>query len=149
MPTLKQSLGKFGEQLVIKSQKCPKCKRKSTLRALPLNFKCADIICDFCGYLAQVKSFTTKNTDQLSDQILGSAWGPQKERMDSGIFYPLFLVAVSPSSKSYGLWYLPADLQTVEMFVPRKPLSAKAKRHGWQGFMIDLRKVTCKPIRLN
>lgn len=149
MPTSKQTLGKLGEKIITKSQNCPKCKHKNTLKALPLNFKCADIICDFCGYLAQVKSFTAKNTDQLSDQILGAAWGPQKERMDSGIFYPLFLVAVSPTSKSYGLWYLPADLQTVEMFVPRKPLSSKAKRHGWQGFMIDLRKAKGRPSRLN
>jgi type II restriction enzyme len=149
MPTSKQSLGKLGERLVIKSQKCPRCKRRRTLKALPINFKCADIVCDFCGYLAQVKSFTTRNTDQLPNHILGAAWGPQKERMESGIFYPLFLVAVSPSSKSYGLWYLPADLQTPEMFTPRKPLSSKAKRHGWQGFTIDLRSAICEPLRLN
>ena len=43
---------------------------------------------------------------------------------------------------------LPADLQNFAMFVPRKPLSAKAKRHGWQGFMIDLRKAVSQPICL-
>ena len=74
-PTLKQSLGKFSEQLVIESQKCSKCKHKSTLKALPLDFKCADIICYFCGYLSQVKSFQ-KNTDQLLDQIFCAAWSP-------------------------------------------------------------------------
>ncbi len=148
VPTEKQFLGKFGEKVVATSQHCPKCKRKKTLKSLPPNFKCANIVCDFCGYLAQVKSFTTKNTDRLPDQIPGAAWGPQKERMDAGIFYPLYLVAVSSSSKSYGLWYLPADLQNFAMFVPRKPLSAKAKRHGWQGFMIDLRKAVSLPICL-
>ena len=148
VPTEKQLLGNFGEKIVRKSQNCPKCKRKQTLKSLPPNFKCADIVCDFCGYLAQVKSFSTKNTDRLPDQIRGAAWGPQKERMDAGIFYPLYLIAVSPSSKGYGLWYLPADLQNFEMFVPRKPLSSKAKRNGWQGFMIDLRKAVSQPICL-
>jgi type II restriction enzyme len=149
VPTSKQSLGKRGERVVIKSQKCPRCKRKRTLKALPVNFKCADIICDFCGYLAQVKSFTARNTDPLPNHIPGAAWGPQRVRMESGIFYPLFLVAVPPSGKNYGLWYLPADLQTPEMFTARKPLSNKAKRRGWQGVAIDLRRATCKPIRLN
>ena len=55
MTTAKQKLGDFGEDFIRKNFDCPKCKRKKTLKRLPPNFKCADIICDFCGYLAQVK----------------------------------------------------------------------------------------------
>lgn len=79
MATNKQILGKFGEQAVVKNCTCPKCKKNKTLKLLPSNFKCADIVCDFCGYLAQVKSSTVKNVDTLPHQILGAAWGPQKE----------------------------------------------------------------------
>ena len=148
MATSKQELGNFGETFVTKNVNCPSCKRSAqTLRLLPTNFKCADIICDFCGYLAQVKSVTVKNIDELPNEILGAAWGPQKERMDSGIFFPLYVVA-RDSKRNIGLFYLPSDLQTIEMFKPRKPLSASAKRAGWQGFMIDLRKGSSKPIRL-
>ena len=56
MVTDKQKLGDFGERFVKQNFPCPKCKNKKTLKQLPPNFKCADIICDFCGYLAQVKT---------------------------------------------------------------------------------------------
>lgn len=95
-----------------------------------------------------MKSFTSQKPDVLPAQILGAAWGPQKQRMDAGIYYSLYLVAVSPRGRSHGLWYLPADLQTPEMFVARNPLSSSARRAGWQGFMIDLRKAVGKPIQL-
>lgn len=148
MPTDKQALGDRGEKLVCATQSCPSCKRNRTLRALPRNFKCADVICDFCGFLAQVKSFTSERTEQLPSHVLGAAWGPQKERMDAGIYYPLYILAIAPNGRSFGMWYLPADLQCVEMFVPRKPLKSTAKRAGWQGFIINLRSAIGQPVRL-
>jgi hypothetical protein len=57
MATDRQALGTFGEERVTRDCSCPKCKRSKTVVRLPQNFKCADVICDFCGYLAQVKSF--------------------------------------------------------------------------------------------
>jgi hypothetical protein len=33
---------------------------------------------------------------------------------------------------------VPADLQAPEMFKPRNPLKASARRAGWQGFIYDL-----------
>jgi hypothetical protein len=33
---------------------------------------------------------------------------------------------------------LSADLQTKDMFKPRKPLSPSARRAGWQGFIYKL-----------
>lgn len=148
MPTAKQVLGKRGEQLVTATQRCPQCKKIKTLTSLPQNFKCADVICDFCGFLAQVKTFTSHKPNVLPAQIPGAAWGPQKQRMDAGIYYSLYLVAVSPKGMSHGMWYLPAELQTPEMFVARKPLSSGARRAGWQGFMIDLRKAVGQPTPL-
>ena len=111
-------------------------------------FKCADIICDFCGYLAQVKTTTVSTIDDLPNTVLGAAWGPQKERMDSGIYFPLFLVLVVSGLKCYSIFYLPADLQQPEMFKARKPLSATAKRTGWQGFVYDLTAVQKHLVRL-
>jgi type II restriction enzyme len=136
MATNKQKLGEFGEILVVKSCHCPKCKKRRTLKRLPANFKCADLICDFCGYLGQVKSKTVKSVDQLPKTILGAAWEPQRERMEAGIYFPLFLVLVA--DKDTAVYYLSADLQIANMFVPRKPLSSTARRAGWQGFTYDL-----------
>ena len=97
MATNKQILGEFGEETVRKNFACPKCRRNKTLKRLPNNFKCADIICDFCGYLAQVKTKTVTEAtiDAIPSRVLGAAWRPQKDRMDEGIYFPLYLVLVA------------------------------------------------------
>jgi len=76
MATDKQKLGELGEQFIVKSCLFPKCKKRKTLKKLPTNFKCADIICDFCGYLAQVKTHSVSNHEKLPHKILGAAWMP-------------------------------------------------------------------------
>jgi type II restriction enzyme len=72
----------------------------------------------------------------LPKSVLGAAWGPQKERMDAGIYFPLFLVL--KSVKAFSIYYLPTDFQSERLFSPRSPLSDNAKRAGWQGFIYDL-----------
>lgn len=130
VPTARQALGVFGEQRVTKDCICPRGKRSKTLVRLPPNFKCADVICDFCGYLAQVKAMTSSVFETFPNSVLGAAWAPQKERMDAGICFPLFLVLVAPDQKRYSIFYLSADLQRPEMFEARQPLSSNARRAG-------------------
>ena len=144
MPTKKQELGEYGELVVVKNCSCPKCKRSKTFKRLPTNFKCADIICDFCGYLAQVKATNVKNLNKVPKSILGAAWGPQKERMKAGIYFSLFIVLVN--GHSFSIYYLSADSQTPALFEPRRPLSKKARRAGWQGFTYNLKQVSKKTI---
>lgn len=148
MATARQALGAFGEERVVKECSCPRCKRERTLIRLPTNFKCADIICDFCVYLAQVKAATIRDVEDLPNTILGAAWGPQQERMNSAIYFPLFLVLVGPRRREYSIFYLASDLQEPRMFKPRPPLSATARRAGWQGFTYDLRTVHERFVRL-
>jgi len=136
MATKKQELGAWGEMLVAKTFPCPKCKSLRALRRLPANFKCADIICDFCGYLAQVKTGNVKDVANVPTKVIGAAWGPQEKRMNAGIYFPLFIVLRSSTEKA--VYYLPTEFQSPEMFKKRKPLSANARRAGWQGFMYDL-----------
>jgi hypothetical protein len=146
MPTKRQVLGRFGEICVAKECACPKCKRTRTLKRLPNNFKCADVICDFCGYLGQVKAMTVRDIENIPNSILGAAWGPQKERMAAAIYFPLFLVLVS--GRRHSIFYLSADLQNSEMFKPRLPLSKRARRAGWQGFVYSLHSVHNSFVRL-
>jgi len=149
MTSKHQILGNLGEEFVRKNIDCPRCKRPNkSLKKLPTNFRCADLICDFCGYLAQVKSSNSKDVSIRPNQIIGAAWEPQKERMQAGIYFPLFLVLVDSSQRQKAIYYLPADLQSPEMFEPRNPLSSTAKRAGWRGFMINLSKATADPVRL-
>ncbi len=146
MPTKRQVLGRFGEICVVKECASPKCKRTRTLKSLPNNFKCADVICDFCGYLGQVKAVTVKDIEVVPGSVLGAAWGPQRERMAAAIYFPLFLVLVS--GRQHSIFYLSPDLQTEAIFKPRVPLSKRARRAGWQGFIYDLSSVTNKFVRL-
>ena len=148
MATAKQQLGQLGEQLVIQYCACPKCKRARSLRTLPPNFKCADVICDFCGYLGQVKAHSCRDGATPPDKLLGAAWGPQKERMAAGIYFPLFLVLVSRELGLFSIHYLSADLQTPELFLERKPLGPEAKRAGWQGFHYHLGSLRERLIRI-
>jgi Dam-replacing family len=146
--TAKQQLGALGEKLVVQHCACPRCKRRSTLRTLPPNFKCADIICDFCGYLGQVKASSSKDGQTPPAKLLGAAWGPQRERMASGIYFPLFLVLVAEELHLFSIHYLSADLQTPELFLERKPLRETAQRAGWQGFQYDLGSVPDRLVLL-
>ena len=138
MATPKQEIGELGERLVAQHCSCPKCKQRRTLKRLTTNFKCADIICDFCGYLAQVKASTSKDGKTPPKRLLGAAWGPQRQRMDAGIYFPLFLVLVTPKQDRFSIHYLSADLQEEELFTARTPLRETAKRAGWQGFHYNL-----------
>lgn len=151
MATTRQTLGDRGEKLVVQTQSCPRCKHpRGTLKQLRQNFKCADVICDFCGFLAQVKTTTVKTDDLvLPKAILGAAWGPQKERMDSGIFISLYLVAVNANDpKKVAVYFLPAELQVPAMFVERTPLSATARRTGWTGYTLDVTAALGQPVRV-
>ena len=145
MATSRQALGALGEELVAKHCDCPRCKRSSSLRQLPTNFKCADLLCDFCGYLGQVKAASSRDVKILPSRILGAAWSVQKERMDAGIYFPLFLVLVEVGHR-FAIYYLPADLQTPAMFVKRAPLSDGARRAGWQGFVYDISSVRVRGV---
>ena len=138
MTSAKKQLGDWGEQLVAKTCPCPRCKNSKTFKLLPPNFKCADLICDFCGFLAQVKTTSVPDSQQLPSTILGAAWKPQKERMDAAIYLPLYVVLKGEGARDRSIYYLSADLQLPDMFKPRKPLSQSAKRAGWQGFVYDL-----------
>jgi len=135
--TSRQLLGDYGEGVVVRLS-CPKCKHERTLRRLPINFRCADVICDFCGYLAQVKATERADVDTLPRSLMGSAWAPQRERMDAGIYFPLFIVVVNHDRSAHAVYYLPADLQYPQMFQERKPLRATARRAGWVGYILRL-----------
>ena len=148
MKTAKQQLGDFGENLIQKKFNCPKCKRSKTLKKLPPNFKCADIICDFCGFLAQVKTSEVSDINKIPSQVLGAAWKPQLERMNAGIYFPLYLVLINKTKRQSSIFYLSADLQTKELFEPRKPLSKTARRAGWQGFVYNLKNIKDRFIKI-
>ena len=135
MTTVLQQTGDDGEELVRKFCNCPRCNHKGRFRKLTSGFKSVDLICEFCGFVAQVKTKTVRNIDKVPSTILAGAWSVQKERVDAGIVNPLFIVLRNGKDKSkFAIYYLASEHQKVEMFIPRNPLSEKARRAGWQGF---------------
>lgn len=66
--------------------------------------------------------------------------------MNAGRYFPLYLVQVSKSE--HAIFYLSADLQNPDLFVPRNPLSNDAKRAGWQGFYYNLENYLDRIVRL-
>ena len=140
--------GEIGERLVAQQCACPRCKRSRTLKRLPTNFKCADLICDFCGFLAQVKACKVDDPECPPETVLGAAWAPQKQRMDSAIYFPLYVVAFAKRGKTKAIYYLSADLQEPEIFQPRSPLRSNARRAGWQGFTYRLTGIRDRLVRL-
>lgn len=143
MPTDRQDLGRRGEKAVCDHVVCPRCNRARQLRALPQNFECVDVICKFCGFLAQVKATTVEaGTSTRPDRILGAAWQPQHQRIINGIFHALYIVSFSGRTL-IRIDYIPAHILEAHpsVFKPRKALSETAKRAGWQGFMYDLSEV--------
>jgi type II restriction enzyme len=144
MTTTRQQLGAKGEKAVNVHVPCPRCNKPRHLAPLPKNFQCADLICKFCGYLAQVKATTLKDgTSERPPRILGAAWGPQHEQITAGIYHGLYIVGFSTGGKLHWIDYVPAHiLQTSpEVFEPRAPLKDTAKRAGWQGFVYNLEKL--------
>jgi type II restriction enzyme len=85
-----------------------------------------------------VKARRSEIIDVVPQTTFGAAWRVQKERMDAGIYFPLFLVQIN-SRKKFSVFYLSADLQSADMYVPRQPLSLTARRRGWQGFNYNFR----------
>jgi len=94
-----------------------------------------------------VKAATVKDVTVIPKAVLGAAWGPQKERMNAAIYFPLFLVLVS-ARKKFAIYYLAADLQTPKLFKKRAPLSENARRAGWQGFVYQTRNIADRFVRL-
>lgn len=146
--TERQELGRRGEKAVHDRVACPRCGRARHLTPLPMNFQCADLICKFCGFLAQVKS-TRLVEGRLPARIMGAAWGPQRDQIIAGIFHALFIVGFTPAKRLVSIDYVPSHvLQSVpQVFEPRAPLSPRAQRAGWTGFNYNLTAIPPVGIR--
>jgi hypothetical protein len=142
LATTKQQLGKRGEAAVCQHAACPRCGRGKQFRALPTNFECVDVICKFCGFLAQVKATSGGSVDAPPTSVLGGAWGPQHERVIAGIFHPLYVVTFTGRALAR-IDYVPSHMLSAHpaTFKPRAKLSESARRAGWQGFVYDLREL--------
>lgn len=140
MPTEHQALGALGEKEVCRRVECPRCRQRDFV-GLPRNFPCADVICKFCGFLAQVKSGRVSAGPRVRE-VLGGAWQPQQAQIAAGIFHALFIASFD-AARLVAIDYIPSHIVQAcpSIFVPRAPLRPSARRAGWQGFKYDLSKL--------
>ena len=105
---------------------------EETSRRLPTNFKCADVICDFCGFLAQVKAVSSKNIETVPRTILGAAWRVQRK----GWSQESTFLCISFGSMIAGSTPFSISRRNAEPGHLRREKATK--RSGWQGFIYDL-----------
>ena len=140
MSTTRQQLGDRGELEVSRRALCPGCGGAKRLKPLSQNFECADLICKFCGFLAQVKATTlAAEAEGFPSRIQGAGWRPKRDQIRAGIYHGLFLVGYSPKGKLVRIEYIPPHIlqATPNLYVPRV-IGPGAKRAGHAMFDYQL-----------
>ncbi len=147
MRTIRQTLGDYGERYVADHFSCYVCNAKNSYELLPVNSTSADLKCVACRALAQVKTIRRSAARGLPPKVIGSAWNPQKLLIEKGCFVCLYFV-VTDMSDQPAVYICRPEYQSAEMFLPRKPLSDKAKTPGWIGYMIVIGNALEQPALL-
>ncbi|MEX2242364.1 MAG: DpnI domain-containing protein [Fimbriimonadaceae bacterium] len=139
IPTPRALTGRRGEAAVTRLVACPRCSRPRHLRPLEAGFQCADVICKFCGFLAQVKA-TMVSPDRRPSRLLGGSWARQHEQILADIFQALFIVTLAQNGKPIAIYYVPSHILRAHpaVYRPRNALAATARRPNFRGFMYDL-----------
>ena len=118
---------------------CPHCP-SDMLERLRNNSKVSDFLCPECEFLYQLKS----RKSRIGNSIMGSNYRAmmdaiQNDRLPN--FYLMQYELVTWSVKN--LLLIPNYAFPPSAIIPRKPLSTKAKRRGWVGYIINL---NCIPL---
>jgi hypothetical protein len=111
---------------------------------LPINTQSVDLECPLCGEKYQVKTLKKSNTKEMPAKLIGAAWKPQLALVSKNSHPGIFLVLLSPEG-SFDTYFISKEIQRLECFEVRKPLSEKAKSPGWVGFMITTGNLAGKP----
>ncbi|WP_286796416.1 DpnI domain-containing protein [Psychrobacter sp. UBA6291] len=126
----------LSEDWVAKHGYCPNCSAQP-LNEFANNQPVADFYCSNCDEEYELKSKKAK----LSNIINDGAYDTMIHRINSKNNPSFFFLTYSPEYKVNNFLIIPKHFFKPDMIVKRKPLSATAKRAGWVGCNIDLRKV--------
>lgn len=116
---------------------CPSCKRMR-LQAARDNTKVVDFICGDCSETYQLKS----RSGPVGDKVVDAAYVPMVESIKTNRVPNLFLLHYSVRDYcAENLLIIPRHFLTLSCIESRKPLSADARRAGWQGCNIVLKEI--------
>ena len=126
----------LSEDWVANQSYCPNCNAEP-LAAFTNGKPVADFYCTNCKEEYELKSKKAK----LSNIINDGAYDTMIERIISDNNPNFFFLTYSQALSVNNFLIIPKHFFKAEMIMKRKPLSAIAKRAGWVGCNIDLRKV--------
>lgn len=115
---------------------CPCC-GNSHVDKLPNNSPVADMQCENCGEIFELKS----KKNRIGKKIVDGAYSTMIERITGNINPQLLLIQYSPRLFITDLILVPKFFFTPGIIEKRKPLSANARRAGWVGCNIIYEKI--------
>ena len=124
--------------------KCIKCNNE--LKKLKPNEKFKDFICIKCNQLYQLKAktFSKSQVEKVkitkSLKLIGAEYSTTLKGLDNKIDYIIILYEKSNLTIK-NILYVNHENINNECIIARKPLSATAKRAGWQGCYILFNKI--------
>ena len=131
-----QKIRVLSEDWVAKQSYCPNCNAEP-LAAFTNGQPVADFYCANCDEQYELKSKKAK----LSNLINDGAYDTMIERINSKDNPSFFFLTYSQEYRVDNFLIIPKQFFKPDMIIKRKPLSVTAKRAGWVGCNIDLRKV--------
>lgn len=131
-----QKIRVLSEDWVAKQSYCPNCSAEPLLE-FANNQPVADFYCAHCSEEYELKSKKAK----LSHIINDGAYDTMIKRINSDDNPSFFFLTYSQEYRVNNFLIIPKQFFKPDMIIKRKPLSITAKRAGWVGCNIDLRKV--------
>lgn len=115
---------------------CPCCGRER-IHELKNNMPVADMQCDRCGEIFELKS---KN-GHIGNKIVDGAYNTMIQRINSATNPELFILQYTVDYRVTDLTLIPKFFFVPNIIEKRKPLSQSARRAGWTGCNILYKKI--------
>lgn len=124
------------EEWLLNNFYCPGCEQPY-LYKFKNNQPAADFYCTSCNEEFELKSKKNK----LGKTIADGAYSSMIKRVEEDNNPNLLCLTYSQQKTVKDLLIIPKHFFTANIIIPRKPLSATAKRAGWRGCSIDIQQV--------
>lgn len=134
--SLAQKIRVMSELWTLENLFCPCCGNLHVAK-MPNNSPVADVRCESCGEIFELKS----KKNRIGKKIVDGAYDTMIERITSNVNPQLFLMQYSTNFYVTDLILVPKFFFTPSIIEKRKPLSQNARRAGWVGCNILYQKI--------
>lgn len=130
-------IGRAAELYCLTNIKCPNCSENTLWKECKVNQKSKDQICSTCNksYQIKCKKVSNNNYSKIINtnkfKTLGAEYKTTLNSINDNIDYLILLY--NNQLHILNILYISSDNFNESNIIPRKPLSDKARRAGWQG----------------